>query len=494
MAHRLRTPREMVVARVPLGQRRRGQADRRPGAARIGQEAPARASRARSPCCPHVRFDGGRTRHRDRGAADWRAPPRRDHGCRRGGHCRSGADDRVDERREGRDKRRLSLGARPLRNVGTSGGGAPRRERPGRKTLHARRRRVRRAVHAPRDRPPEWHAVRRSAPIAGGSPHGRARRGGTGFRLAQRALFLGTPEFAVRSLEALDRLRESGVIQIVGVITQPDRPASRGVLREPAVKVAARALGLPTRQPERLDEREVAAILALRPELLVWAAYGNRIPKSLLTAVSGRALNVHASLLPRWRGAAPIARAILAGDAETGVTLMEGTAELDAGPILAQTRTKIGDETRGDLEARLAKLGGELLEREMPRYLAAKLVRRPQDPRRITLAPKLEPREGELDFARPAEELARRVRAYTPDPGAFITFRGQRIGVLRARVAGGRGTDHGTFEIRDGAPHLAAAAGWLRLDEVKPAGRRAMNGAEWARGVRDIRPDERVPS
>ena len=260
------------------------------------------------------------------------------------------------------------------------------------------------------------------------------------------------------------------------------------------MKVAARALGLPTRQPERLDEREVAAILALRPELLVWAAYGNRIPKSLLTAVSGRALNIHASLLPRWRGAAPIARAILAGDAETGVTLMEGTAELDAGPILAQTRTKIGDETRGDLEARLAKLGGELLEREMPRYLTAKLVRRPQDPKQVTLAPKLEPREGELDLARPAEELARRVRAYTPDPGAFITFRGQRIGVLRARVAGGRGTDHGTFEIRDGAPHLAAAAGWLRLDEVKPAGRRAMNGAEWARGVRDIRPDERVPS
>ena len=284
------------------------------------------------------------------------------------------------------------------------------------------------------------------------------------------------------------------MVQIVGVVTQPDRPASRGVLREPPVKVAARALGLPLRQPARLDEREVAAILALRPELLVWSAYGNKIPKSLLAAVGGRALNVHASLLPRWRGAAPIAHAILAGDRETGITLMEGTAELDAGPILAQTRTKIGDETKGELEERLAKLGGELLEREMPRYLAGKLVRQPQDTKNITLAPKLAPREGELDLARPAEELERRMRAYTPDPGAFVTFRGQRIGLLRASVAGGRGIAHGVFEIRDGSPHVAAGAGWLRLDEVKPAGKRAMSGAEWARGLRDVRADERVPS
>jgi methionyl-tRNA formyltransferase len=260
------------------------------------------------------------------------------------------------------------------------------------------------------------------------------------------------------------------------------------------VKVAARAMGLPVRQPPGLDEKEVAALLALRPEVLVWSAYGNRIPRPLLAGVAGRALNVHASLLPRWRGAAPIAHAILAGDAETGVTLMEGTAELDAGPILAATRTRIGDETKGELEERLAKLGGELLEREMPRYLAGTLVRQPQDQKRITLAPKLEPREGQLDLACPADELVRRVRAYTPDPGAFLTFRGQRIGVLAASVAGGRGVERGTFEIRDGTPHIAAGAGWLRLDQVKPAGRRAMSGADWARGLRDLRIDERVPS
>lgn len=297
------------------------------------------------------------------------------------------------------------------------------------------------------------------------------------------------------SLEALARLAADGVVQIVGVVTQPDRPASRGVLREPAVKLAARALGLsPVRQPARLDDGEVRQILALRPEVLVWSAYGNKIPKSLLAAVSGRAVNVHASLLPRWRGAAPIAHAILAGDAETGVTLMEGTAELDAGPVLAEARTKIGDETRGELEERLATLGGELLEQELPRYLAGKLVRRPQDPRRVTLAPKLEPREGELDLARPAEELARRVRAYTPDPGAFVRFRDQRIGVLRATVAGGPGMTHGTFAVRDGTPQVAAGAGWLRLDAVRPAGKRAMSGADWARGLRDLGEGERVPS
>ena len=259
------------------------------------------------------------------------------------------------------------------------------------------------------------------------------------------------------------------------------------------MKVAARSLGLPVLQPARLDDREVAALLALRPDVLVWSAYGNKIPKSLLAAVNGRALNVHASLLPRWRGAAPIARAILAGDQETGVTLMEGTAELDAGPILAQARTKIGDETRGELEARLAVLGGELLERELPRYLTGEVVARPQDPKHVTLAPKLAPREGELDLTRPAEELVRRVRAYTPDPGAFITFRGQRIGVLGSAVAGGRGIENGVFDIREGSPHVAAGAGWLRLDEVKPAGKRAMSGAEWARGLR-VRAGERVPS
>jgi methionyl-tRNA formyltransferase len=299
----------------------------------------------------------------------------------------------------------------------------------------------------------------------------------------------------VPSLEALERLRARGGVQLVGVVTQPDRPGSRGALAEPAVKKSARELGLPVFQPARLTDPELGAVLALGPEALVWAAYGNRIPRALLDAVSGRAINVHASLLPRWRGAAPIAHAILAGDDESGVTLMEGTRDLDAGPILAHVRTRIAaQETRGELEARLSGLGAELLERELPRYLRGELVRRPQDPRQVTLAPKLDPRAGALDFARPAEELGRIVRAYAPDPGAFTTFRSQRIGVLRASVAGGPGVAHGTFELRDGAPLVAAGAGWLRLDEVKPAGKRAMSGVDWARGLRRLSQPERVPS
>jgi len=206
-------------------------------------------------------------------------------------------------------------------------------------------------------------------------------------------------------------------------------------------------------------------------------------------------VNVHASLLPRWRGAAPIAHAILAGDRETGVSLMVGTAELDAGPVIAQLAVPIDDlETRGALEARLAGLGAQLLETTLPRYVGGEVRGKPQDERRATYAPKLDPRGGSLDFTRPAEELARVVRAFTPDPGAYTTFRGQRIGVSRATVVAGRDVEHGTFLVREGAPHVAAGAGWLRLDEVRPAGRRAMSGAEWARGLRGLGERERMPS
>lgn len=267
------------------------------------------------------------------------------------------------------------------------------------------------------------------------------------------------------------------------------------MLREPAVKVAARAMGLPVRQPARLDDKELAAILALRPELLVWSAYGNKIPNAFLAAVSGRALNVHASLLPRWRGAAPIAHAILAGDRDTGVTLMQGTASLDRGPLIAAATTPIGpDETAGELSERLARLGGALLERELPAYLAESTQPVAQDESRATWAPKLATADGELHFAEPAEALGRRIRAMNPDPGAWTTFGGQRLGVLRAAVAGGHGAQHGTLELRGDVPHVAAGAGWLRLDELKPAGKRAMSGADWARGLHDLGAGARLSS
>ena len=240
-------------------------------------------------------------------------------------------------------------------------------------------------------------------------------------------------------------------------------------------------------QPPRLGRDAVEKVLSLRPDVLVWAAYGNLIPRALIDAARGRAVNVHASVLPRWRGAAPVAHAVLAGDRETGITLMEGTAELDAGPILAQERLEIGaNETAGELTARLAALGGEMLERELPRYLGGELHPRPQDPASAMWAPKLVSADGALDFTRPAEELARRVRAMSPEPGAFTTLRGQRLVVTKASVRGGSPDEHGVVKVTGGFPEIAAGAGWLRLDEVRAAGRRTMSGADWARGIRDL--------
>ena len=310
----------------------------------------------------------------------------------------------------------------------------------------------------------------------------------------RRIVFLGTPAFAVPSLDALARLAARGDIEIAGVVTQPDRPGHRGRITPPPVKERAQALGLEVLQPARLDREAVAALMTRRPDALVWAAYGNLIPRALLDAVNGRAVNVHASLLPRWRGAAPIQRAILAGDPETGVTLMEGTAALDAGPILAMERTRIGaDEDAASLTARLADLGASLLERDLARYLRGELRGTPQDEARVTWAPKLVANDGALDFARPAEELARRVRAMTPEPGAFTTAHGQRLVVTHASVDGGRPKEHGMLELRGGVPFVAAGAGWLRLDEVRPAGKRTMRGEDWARGLRNL-DGSRLPS
>lgn len=296
------------------------------------------------------------------------------------------------------------------------------------------------------------------------------------------------------TLDALARLDTGGAIELVAVVTQPDRPGHRGRLTAPPVKTRGLEVGVAVLQPERLAGEGVEDLLAHRPHALVWAAYGNLVPQAVLSAVQGRAMNVHASLLPRWRGAAPVARAILAGDRETGVTLMEGVALLDAGAILAQERTPIGEtETAGELTARLAALGAALLERELPRYLRGELRGRPQDAGRVTWAPKIETADGVLDWTRPADELARRVRGVAPEPGAHTTLRGQRVVVTRASVAGGSPSEHGTLRIRDGVPHVAAGAGWLRLDEVRPAGKRTMSGAEWARGARDL-DGARVPS
>lgn len=315
-------------------------------------------------------------------------------------------------------------------------------------------------------------------------------------------MFFGTPAFAVPSLEALVRLRDRRVIDLMAVVTQPDRPGHRGRVTPPPVKEKASALGIRVIQPEPAPGdgprwRTAAmwdAVLQLHPDALVWAAYGGIVPKRLIEAVHGRAVNVHPSMLPRWRGADPVAHAILAGDEMTGVTLMEATDELDAGPIVAQVGVSILPEaSTGELEAQLAQRGARLLEEKLPDYLHGTVRRHPQVEAGATWAPKLDPKGGELDFGRPAKELARVVRAYAPDPGAYTFCRGQRIIVLRASVAGGSPAEHGALEVRGGVPAVAAGAGWLLLDEVKPAGKRAMPGADWARGLRSIE-GGRLPS
>jgi methionyl-tRNA formyltransferase len=270
------------------------------------------------------------------------------------------------------------------------------------------------------------------------------------------------------------------------------------------VKEKAREHGVRVIQPEPLPgdgpRWKTSAmwdeVLHLHPDALVWAAYGGIVPKRIIDAVHGRAVNVHPSILPRWRGADPVAHAILAGDEAVGVTLMEGTAELDAGPIVTQRmHTLVGQErmTSGEIERFLAQHGGRLLEESLVDYLRGKLKPRLQDERRATWAPKLDPKQGELDFARTADELARVVRAYSPDPGAYTSFRGSRFIVLRASVAEGANAPSGTLDVKGGIPAVATGRGWLLLDEVKPAGKRAMTGAEWARGLRDVE-GARLPS
>ncbi|HEY8647901.1 MAG TPA: methionyl-tRNA formyltransferase, partial [Candidatus Limnocylindria bacterium] len=179
--------------------------------------------------------------------------------------------------------------------------------------------------------------------------------------MTPRVIFLGTPAFAVPSLGALAALADDGAVELVAVVTQPDRAGDRNRVEPSAVKQRALELGLPVRQPVLFDADAAAELIALRPDALVWAAYGNLIPRRLIDAADGRAVNVHASLLPRWRGASPIVHAILSGDGKTGITLMQGTASLDRGPVIASAATDIrAGETAGELTVRLAQLGGDL--------------------------------------------------------------------------------------------------------------------------------------
>jgi methionyl-tRNA formyltransferase len=291
-----------------------------------------------------------------------------------------------------------------------------------------------------------------------------------------RTAFLGTSDFAVAVLERL----AAGGHRPRLVVTRPDRPRGRGRrLAPPPAAEAARRLGIELIQPGSVNDEDARErIAAANPEVVAIAAYGGLIKEPLLSDYE--MLNVHPSLLPRWRGAAPIERAIMAGDEDTGVTIMRPTAELDAGPVALQAREPIspGDDY-GSLSARLADLGGELLVRaldERPPFEA-------QPAEGVTYAAKIEPADRRLDPSRPASELERRVRALTPHLGAYVDLGdGERLGVRRASPSGGEGPPPGELSAREGRLLYGAADGPLELHEVQPAGKRAMDASSYLRG------------
>ena len=298
-----------------------------------------------------------------------------------------------------------------------------------------------------------------------------------------RILFAGTPEFALRSLRTL----HGAGYAIAAVITQPDRAAGRGRrLAASPVRQWASHAGLDLLQPRHW--RDAGLIRSLRgcnADLLVVAAYGAILPESALAVCRRGAVNVHASLLPRWRGASPVAAAILAGDAETGVTLMRMDAGLDTGPLLAARRTRIRpQETAGELEARLATLGAGLLREQLPAILAGEREACPQDPLLATHARRISKRQGRLDWSQPAEHLARCVRAFDPWPVAHASWRGQPLRLWRAQALDGPAGEPGRIlRIADQGMEVATVAGVLRVGEVQLPGRRRMPASDAARGA-----------
>lgn len=305
-----------------------------------------------------------------------------------------------------------------------------------------------------------------------------------------RLAFFGSDPFSLPSL--LYTLAAGHEIALV--VTNPDRPKGRSGAPQPTpVRAEAEARGIPVLAPEGKPDQAVAErIGAAGIELAVVVAYGQFLPRIVRAAPSrGFSINVHASLLPRWRGAAPDAAAILAGDPITGVTVQRMVARMDEGPVLARRETPIGaEETRGQLRERLAVLGAELLvEEALPAVAAGTAVETEQDASLATHAPLLEKEHGRLDLTRPAEELGRQVRAYAPWPGAFLQLESGRVQVLRAAPRPADGAPGRVLGEEGEALLVSTGRGALLLQEVKPDGKRAMSGTSWARGRR-LRPGD----
>ncbi|NNJ11310.1 methionyl-tRNA formyltransferase [Chloroflexales bacterium ZM16-3] len=303
-----------------------------------------------------------------------------------------------------------------------------------------------------------------------------------------RVVFMGSPAFAALPLEALVAAGH----ELVAVVTQPDRPAGRQrQLTPPPVKVAAERLGLPVLQPETLrDPAVVAQLEALRPDVGVVAAYGEILRRNVLSIPPLGYLNIHPSLLPLHRGPTPVVGAILAGDRETGVTLMRLDPGMDSGPILAQAVVDLPPTARaGSLTDELFVLGSRLLIEALPPYASGVLVPRPQDHSLATVTRLLKKEDGAVDWTRPALVIERMTRAYDPWPGAQTSWRGQGLRLIAAAVDADWSGPQAPGEIigqgSGRGPLVATGSGALEIRELQPAGRRPMSGDAWLAGLRD---------
>ena len=289
-----------------------------------------------------------------------------------------------------------------------------------------------------------------------------------------RIIFMGSPDFAVPSLDALV---EAGH-DVVAVYAQPPRPAGRGKApRKTAVHERAEALGIKVRTPKTLrDEQEQALFRALDADLAVVAAYGLILPKPILDAPKSGCINVHASLLPRWRGAAPIQRAILAGDEISGITLMQMDEGLDTGPMLARQTLDIRGRNAGQVTEEMANLGAQLL----IEWLANPTAPQPQPVAGATYAHKIDKSETRIDWTRTAAEIERQVRAFSPSPGAWFEANGERMKLLEAAVGNDASGQPG--EVLGGCLNIAGGSGYIRPLKVQRAGRGALPPGELLRG------------
>ncbi len=295
-------------------------------------------------------------------------------------------------------------------------------------------------------------------------------------------VFMGSPELAARILDSL-----AAKYHVVGVVTQPDRPAGRGkVLTSPPVKVLADQLGIPTIQPERLRDEAFAQLQAWNPDVIVVAAFGQILRQRVLDLPKYGCINVHASYLPRWRGAAPIQAAILHGDEFTGVSIMKMDAGIDTGPVLIQEKVYLAeDETLSTLTDKLSTLGASLLLKALEEYLAGRLETTPQPEVGDTYAGMLTKEDGLLDFSKSAVEIDRKVRALNDWPGTYCDINGQVLKVRKVRILQSEAHPAGIRSVLDKVPSISTPDGWVKLLEVQPPGKKWMPGADFLRGFQN---------